>query len=146
MAGTFRWLEDVALADAAFEAKGGTLSEVFQASGQAVIDALANPRTVQESWRRTLEREAPDAGSLLFDWLSDLVFFKDAEGVVYHSVSAEVGEQPGGMGWRLRSTITGAPIDSATQELRADVKGVTKHLFDIRHDQTGWTTRVVLDL
>jgi SHS2 domain-containing protein len=146
MAGTFRWLEDVALADAAFEASGATLSDLFQAAGQAVIEALADPETVKQSWQRIIEHEAPDPGTLLFIWLSDLVFFKDAEGVVYHSVSADVGEKQLGAGWRLRSTVTGSPINPATQELRADVKGVTKHLFDVRQDRTGWMARVVLDL
>ncbi len=140
----FRFLEDVALADAAFEATGDSPSELFEAAAQAVIETLADPKTVAGTWRRTITREDEDLASLLFDWLSEIVYVKDAQGVVFREAVPVV--RPVNGRWRLEATLAGAPVDPATQALRADVKGVTKHLYELKRDGTRWTVRVVLDI
>lgn len=146
MTAQFRFLEDVALADAAFEAYGDTPSELFVAAAQAVIETLANPTTVAATWRRVIEHQAPDLATLLFDWLSDLVYLKDAEGVVFREATAIVSEDRPHGGWNVRGTLTGEPIDQARHELRADVKAVTKHLYEVRQKEDRWVARVVLDI
>lgn len=141
----YRVLEDVALADMAFEASGDSPSELFFAAAQAVIETMADPSTVGVSWRRTIERNAPDLQSLLFEWLGEIVYLKDAEAVVFSGVVVDV-EPSSDKGWQLRGTLTGEPVEMAHQELRADVKAVTKHLFDVREHDGKWRARVVLDL
>lgn len=140
----FTFLEDIALADSAFEASGDSPSELFLAAGQALIETMVNPVTVSASWQRVIERQETDLAALLFDWLSDIVYVKDAEGVVFREAAARVQEEPGG--WRLWGTLTGEPIDPARHELRADVKAVTKHLYEVRQDGTRWAARVVVDI
>lgn len=46
MAWTVRFLEDVALADLAFEAIGESLEDVFRGATQALVESMANPATV----------------------------------------------------------------------------------------------------
>lgn len=146
----FRFLEDVALADTAFEASGGSPSELFLAAAQAVIETMVNPRTVAARGTYDIAQQAPDVESLLFDWLSHIVYLKDAMGVVFRDARAAVTEdrprdgQPGG--WHLQGTLTGEPIDPTRHELRADVKAVTKHLYEVRQDDGRWIARVVLDI
>ena len=41
---------------------------------------------------------------------------------------------------------TAAPVDPGTQELRSDVKGVTKHLYEVSEGSGAWRARVVLDV
>jgi len=141
----YRVLENVALADAAFEAYGDSPAELFVAAAQAVIDTMADATTVRQAWRRTITREADDLSGLLFDWLSELVYLKDAEAVVFSGASAHVEQSPDGR-WHLCGTLTGEPIDPARQALHADVKAVTKHLYDVRHVGNQWMARVVLDI
>ncbi len=141
---SFRFLEDVALADAAFEATGDSPSEVFQAAAQAVIETLADPRTVAAARRLTITREDEDLAALLFDWLSEIVYVKDAQGVVFREAVPVVRQENGR--WRLDATLVGAPVDPVTQELRADVKGVTKHLYELKQEGIRWRARVVLDI
>ena len=141
----YRVLEDVALADAAFEASGDSPSELCLAAAQAVIETLADPSTVGQSWRRTVECEAPDISALLFNWLSEIVYVKDAEGVVFNGVIAQVVQRPDTV-WYLRGTLTGEPIDAARQELRSDIKAVTKHLYEVRQEGGKWFARVVVDI
>ena len=146
MAGEFRFLEDVALADAAFEASGETLAELFSAAARAVIETMANPATVAVRWSQTVELQEGTLETLLFEWLSSIVYFKDAEGVVYHDVSVDVRHEGTSKPWRLTGNLRGEPVDYRRHDLHADVKAVTKHLYDVRHDGTRWVARVVLDI
>ena len=144
MPASFRFLDDVALADLAFDAEGDTVQEVFEAASQAVMEAMADPETVGATWTRRVEHAGSDLAELLFDWLSDIVYWKDAAGVVFSRVAISVTQA--GAEWRLAATLTGEPVNRATQELRNDVKGVTKHLYRLHQDTGRWRVRVVLDV
>lgn len=144
MAWTFRFLEDIALADIAFEAEGESVEEVFRGATQALLESMANPTTVSEGWERTIERNDVDPSALLFDWLSEVVYWKDAAGVVYRAAPLTVTRE--GEVWLLRARLIGAPVDQQTQELHADVKGVTKHLYRMSQETGRWKALVVLDI
>jgi protein archease len=146
MASSFRFLEDVALADAAFEATGDSLSELFTAAAGAVIETMVNPSSVGSRFERDIEHTEEDPASLLFDWLSDLVYLKDAEGVLFHTAFATVTREAPSGRWRLRGRLIGEPIDPDRHELRADIKAVTKHLYEVRQEDSRWRAKVVLDI
>jgi SHS2 domain-containing protein len=145
MAHTFRFLDDIAIADLAFEAGGDSLQDVFQGATDAVIHAMADPQTVGTAWQQAIEREEKDPASLLFDWLSDLVYWKDAAGVVFHRSDVRLGQRNDGI-WTLHGAVYGERVKTTKQELRADIKGVTKHLYRLARKAEGWTVRVVLDV
>lgn len=141
---SFRFLDDVALADMAFDAEGDSVEALFAGATQALLTTLADPATVGSSWERAIERRDADLSQLLFDWLSDIVYWKDAAGVVFHDAplaATREGEQ-----WVLKARLIGAPVNRETQELRNDVKGVTKHLYEVHQVNGRWTVRVVLDV
>jgi len=144
MAWTVRFLEEIALADIAFEAEGESVEEVFRGSTQAILETMANPSTVSGGWERTIERSDVDPSTLLFDWLSEVVYWKDAEGVVFREAPLTLTRE--GDVWLLHARLIGAPVDYQTQELHADVKGVTKHLYELKQIGSGWKVRVVLDV
>ena len=144
MAWTFRFLEEVALADICFEAEGESVEEVFRGATQALLESMANPATVPGKWERTVEQRAADLSELLFDWLSEVVYWKDAAGVVFREATLTVTKD--GEGWLLRARLIGAPVNRRTQELHADVKGVTKHLYELEQTGGRWKVCVVLDV
>lgn len=144
MAWTFRFLEEIALADLAFEAEGESVEEVFRGATQALLESMANPATVSRGWERAIERTDMDQSALLFDWLSDVVFWKDAAGVVFREAPLALTRE--GNVWLLRARLIGATVDQRTQELHADVKGVTKHLYELKQAGGCWKVRVVLDV
>lgn len=146
MTSSFRFLEDIALADSAFEARGSTPSELFAASATAVIETLADPRTVPPALTKTVTRHDPSLANLLFDWLSDIVFLKDAEGLVFRDALCTVSsDQPAGE-WHLEGRLTGSPIDPVRHDLRADIKAITKHRYEVREDHGTWIATVVMDI
>lgn len=142
----FRFLDDIALADCAFDAAGDSPSELFQAAAQAVIETMVNPATVSASKSQTIERKDADLATLLFDWLADIVYLKDAHALVFREATAAVRHDPALGDWQLQGTVVGEPIDQTRHELRADVKAVTKHLYEVRQEGGRWMARVVLDI
>jgi len=144
MAGTFRFLEEIALADIAFEAEGESVEEVFRGATQAILETMANPTTVSGGWERAIERSDVDPSALLFDWLSEVVYWKDAAGVVFREAPLTLMRE--GDVWLLRARLIGAPVDQQAQELHADVKGVTKHLYELKPTGGCWKVRIVLDV
>ena len=116
MSASFRILDDIAVADVAFEATGRNPSELFVSAAQAVIDILANPATIGKVWHRTIEIADDQLGDLLFDWLSEIVYLKDAEGVVFCNALASVVHDSAHGCWRLHAELCGEPIDPARQE------------------------------
>lgn len=145
MSHAFHFLDDVATADLAFDASGDSLQELFQAATCAVIEALADPITVGTTWRQTIERTDEDPAELLFDWLSDLVYWKDAAGVVFNRSDLTLTRQDHGC-WKLTGLLYGAPVNGSVQTLRADVKGITKHLYEVKQEDMHWHARVVVDV
>ena len=144
MAWTFRFLEEIALADIGFEAEGESIEEVFRGATQALLESMATPFTVTEEWERTIERSDVDPSALLFDWLSEVVYWKDAAGVVFREAPLTLTQEHDA--WLLRACLIGAPVDQEMQELHADVKGVTKHLYELKQAAGRWKARVVLDV
>lgn len=144
MPASFHFLDDVALADLAFDAEGDSVQEVFEAASNAVIEAMADPKTVGATWKRCVEHAEADLAELLFDWLSDFVYWKDAAGIVFSRAAISVARDGGQ--WTLAGTLIGEPVNQATHALRNDVKGVTKHLYRLHQDNGRWRARVVLDV
>lgn len=68
MPGSFRILEDIAIADVAFEATGDTSSELVVAAAQAVIEVMVNPATVSKTWHRTIDLKNARFADLLWCW------------------------------------------------------------------------------
>ena len=61
MAWTYRFLEDIALADIGFEAEGESVEEVFRGATQAILETMAKPSSVSGGWEREIERSDADS-------------------------------------------------------------------------------------
>ncbi len=76
----YRYLEDIATADVAFEAWGDTLEEMFVAAADATMNVMVSDLdTIARVEYRTLQATAEELDMLLFELLQELIFYKDAE-------------------------------------------------------------------
>ena len=137
-----RFLEDIAIADTAFEAKGNTPQELFLASADALFATMVDPSTVIPRHTQTIEFHAEDLSELLYQWLSEIVFLKDANAMVFCEADVTVQDGPT---WTLTGHVRGDSVQN-DHLLGSDVKAVTKHMYDVSHDGNEWVARVVLDI
>jgi protein archease len=144
MTSSFRFLEDIALADIAFEAEGDSLEALFQGATQALLEIMADPMTVAACWQQRSVKKDAAADELLIEWLSEIVYWKDAASVVFREAPLTLSRT--GDRWTLEAVLIGAPVDPAAQTLRNDVKGVTRHLYRLEQEGPVWKVRVVVDV
>lgn len=141
--GRYEVLEAMAVADCALDVEGESLDDLFETAARAVAELMVDPATVSPSAEREVALTASSLDLLLYDWLSELIFLKDSEQMVFPETTVRVsGPSPARLGARLR----GAVIDPARMTLRADPKAVTFHQFALAPHDGGWRARLVIDI
>jgi SHS2 domain-containing protein len=141
----YRFLEDVAIADVAFEAEGGTLRELLGSVALAMTDTMIrNRESMAQTVIKCFEIEAAEPEMLLYRFLQELVFLKDAERLLFNKFELDPAE--GISSWHLRVRAFGEEIDQEKHELLADVKAVSLHNFSVRKTNEGWRAEVILDV
>ena len=141
----FRFLEEIATADVAFEAWGATAEELFIASAEALLQTMvAAPDRVRRRLELVirLNNDAPDL--LLFAFLQELVYYKDARRLLLHADSVRI--QRVNDSFLLEALVTGEEIDSPRHHPLVDVKAVTLHRFNVEMGDTLCRAVVVLDV
>ena len=140
---SIKFLEGIATSDLAFEVRGGSINEVFEGCALALSQSMANPSTLCESKRKVITLEGENAEELLFDWLSELVYLKDAERALFRRYRVDVKFRQGK--YKLKAECLGCGINSRI-ELRNDVKAITLHKFRLWKEGDKWVARVIADL
>ena len=144
MTQAYTFLEDTAHADLAFEAEGDTPGELFEAAARALFSSMTNLRRLRPKITRQIRLRHDQIDQLMFDWLSELVYLKDAETLLFGEFSVRIQSDNG---WGLEADVKGETISPKHHELRADVKAVTYHQFIVEQTPEGkWRARVVLDI
>jgi len=141
--GKYRFLEDRAIADAAFEAEGESLEELFEACAQATFEVMAETKTVEPRNLEEIELRSDDLEGLLFNWLAELIYLKDLKTTVFGKYRIKI-EKPDG--YRLQASVWGEPIDAEKHKVKVDVKAVTYHLLEVKKTDDKWTAKVILDI
>jgi SHS2 domain-containing protein len=141
----YRFLEELATADIAFIAEGNTLAETFTAAADATLNVMVEtldaifPRETKEF---ALDNERLDL--LLFDFLQELIYYKDAQKLMLRVGRVQIKEKEGK--FFLRATVRGERLDPERHHPRVDVKAVTLHRFRLEKTDRGWEAFVILDI
>ncbi len=139
----FKFLEKIAIADIAFEACGKTKEELFVNCAKATFESMVDLKTVTPTQTEKVVLENKNLSDLLFDWLSELVYLKDCQSVVFKDFSVKIRQN---LNYRLEADVKGETINPKKHKLRADVKAVTYHLFEVKKTNRLWKAKVILDI
>jgi SHS2 domain-containing protein len=141
----FHYLEDIGTADIAFEATGRDLPELFTSAANATMNVMIeNLDTIESRETRRIELKNNEIDMLLFDFLQELIYFKDAERLLLRVREIRIEEKEGT--YSLEATIAGEPLDPGRHQQRADVKAVTLHDFRLEKTEGGWKAAAILDI
>lgn len=145
---SYKYLEDVSIADVAFAAEGKTLGELFESAGLAVTNTMVKDlKSVKPSVKKTIKLKAPTVEKLLFDFLQEFVYWKDKSLLLFSEIKVKITEpkKPDEL-YSLSAIISGDKLDMKKHELLVDVKAVTWHLFKAEKKGKKWTCKIVLDV
>ncbi len=141
----YRYLEEIATADVAFEAWGPTLEETFVSAADATVNVMVlDLATVAAREHRPLRAEAESLEMLLFQLLQELIYFKDADQILLRVPAVRIEKQADS--WILLADARGEKISPSKHELIVDVKAVTLHRFNLEQTPEGWRASVILDI
>ncbi len=142
---SYTYLEDIAIADIAFRATGETLEEVFLAAADATVNVMVEDlTTIRDRERLPVELEHEALDLLLFNYLNEFVYYKDAKGLLLRSGPVRLGRRDDR--FTLQAELYGERLDPARHPLRGDIKAVTLHRFDLHQSGDQWEATVVLDI
>jgi SHS2 domain-containing protein len=141
----YRYLDDIAPADAAFEAWGETIEELFVAAADATMNVMVEDlETIADRERQPIAVQADAIDMLLFELLRELIFYKDAQRLLLRVRTMKIHN--GKDGYNLTADTYGEEINPDRHELLVDVKAVTLHRFRVEQTQQGWEATVILDV
>ena len=140
----YRYLEDIATSDVAFEAWSDNLESLFVAASDATLNVMVEDlNTVADKTRRPVQLEDPSIDMLLFQLLQEQIFYKDAEQLLLRVRQVRIQHHEDR--FELSAEAYGERLDMDKHELLADVKAVTLHRFKVERDGHGWRATVILD-
>lgn len=137
----YKFLEGLVTADLAFEATGKDLNDLFTNAALAVLSSQVKLETVSEKVTKKVVMENEDVGQLLFDFLNEIIYLKDAEQLIFKTVRVAITGK-----YKLVADLKGEKIDPQKHQLGNDLKAVTMHKFEIKQTPKGWRCQVVIDI
>jgi SHS2 domain-containing protein len=135
----------VTMADVAFEATGRTLEELFTSAAQAMTNTqLEDLAQLKTGTKKEFTLKAEGLERLLHDFLQELIFYKDAELLLFRDYELKVTKTRDG--YELKASLRGEEIDPKRHSLLVDVKAVSWHRFRLEKDEGVWKAVVIIDV
>jgi SHS2 domain-containing protein len=141
---SFKFLEGIATADVAIEATGKTLEEAFAEAAVAMFEVQTDTKRIKPTISKEIKIKSEDKKSLLFDWLSKLIYLRDAERMFFSEFDVKIKEVEGE--FKLVAKAYGEKIDFEKHQLKIEVKGVSYTQMEIEEKLKKCRIVVVLDV
>jgi SHS2 domain-containing protein len=143
---TYRYMENMATADVALLATGNTLEEVFLAAWDGTLRVMIeNAENLQPSFSKKVRIIDDTLEMLLFQFLQELLFRKDADNLFLRPHTIEIS--PFREGFQLSAVLSGEPLDPERHRRGTDVKAITLHRFSLFQEaDKKWKAQVILDV
>jgi len=133
----YKYLEHTA--DIEFEAYGETLAKAFENAAKALFNSIIDISKVEPKKEKKFEIEAEDQESLLYDFLEQLLIYKDAEKLVFSEFSVEIN------GLKLKAVVRGEKFKEEHDQ-KVDVKAVTYNNMKVGKRGDKYFVHVVVDI
>jgi riboflavin kinase/FMN adenylyltransferase len=144
----YRFRELDHTADRALHVWGGGLPDLIVGAARGMCSLMGDLEDLVPDVWRTIRLEARDREALLVEWLNELLFLIEQEGLLFMdfriqslSDSPEI-EQTGTAGAKLTANVGGA----VAPVTRAHIKAATFHDLELVEDEAGWSTVITFDV
>ncbi len=139
---SYRYLDHTA--DILFQAEGASLEELFEQCALAVEDTQVHLDKVEQKKKVVIKGKSKSLENLLFDFLDDLLFYKDAEQLVFSRFEVSLEEKKGVH--YLKCSAYGEKLMVEKHQPKVDVKAITMHMFEVKKIKGKWKAQVLVDI
>ena len=127
-------------ADIGIEAYGSTLEEAFENAAKGMFSIITDGSAIAPVEKRDIELPVDsDKEQLLVDWLSELLYINDVDGMVFGDFKVKIDGKLVGEAW-------GEKYDREKHGYGAEIKAVTYHMLQIKRNKKGFYIRVLFDI
>jgi SHS2 domain-containing protein len=122
-------------------ARAPTRSEALIAVSTGVMGIIVNPEPFKATEERWFRAPGMDDAAKVVNWLNEILFFFDTEGLVFTDFTID--------SWTEQEIVGRARGDfynAAKHEFRTAIKAATFHQFESHAIPEGWEIRVFLDV
>lgn len=140
---SYRFHENISLADVAFSAEASSLEKLLIEGAKATFEVMVKLGDVQPKEKQEIRLEEDSPEKLFFEWIGELIYLKDAEEMVFSRFEVNIKK---GQKYFLKGTAWGEKINPKKHTLNVDVKAITYHHFKVEQTKKGWEAFVILDI
>lgn len=125
-------------ADIMVRCYGRTLEECFENAAYALFDQISDASTVETELHFDIEAEGDDDESLLYAFLSELLFIHDSESVLMSDFRVRFDDG------KVTCRAGGEPTDRKRHRAKCEVKAITYHMMSV--DREAPSVTVIFDV
>jgi SHS2 domain-containing protein len=122
-------------------ARGATRDDALIEASRGLVSILVDPAAFKPIEERYFRATGSDEAAQIVNWLNEILFYFDTDGIV--CTSFEIESWTGGV---IIGRARGERFDVDRHEFRTAVKAATYHQFDSHAIDAGWEIRVFLDV
>jgi SHS2 domain-containing protein len=139
----YAFLDEVT-SDLSFACWGETLEALFGAAAEALLEAtLGEAGRPRPEVRREVDLDEPDLELLLLAFLNELIYRRDADGLLLIPERITVEEGPPA---RCSGVLAGERLGTTARALALDVKAATAYGLRVTRSGGRWEARATLDV
>ena|SRR6266404_2741263 len=122
-------------------ARGADRKEALIAASKGLVSILVDPAPFRPLEERFFKAPGTDEASQIVNWLNEILFFFDTEGMVFVEfvIDSWTPEE-------ITGHAKGERLDIERHEFRTAVKAATYHQFESHRTPRGWELRVFVDV
>jgi SHS2 domain-containing protein len=127
-------------ADVGIIAYGADLKQAFANAAKGLFSLITDLDDVKEALHRDAELTATDEESLLVEWLNELIYQFDTEGIIFKRFDITRLDST-----RLKARGYGEKVDKSRHKLKTGVKAATYHMLKVDKND-GCRVQVLFDI
>jgi len=131
-------------ADVGIKARGATLEDVFKATAKGMFDLIAKDNNIKPEEKRELKVERDDIIMLFKQWLEELLYLFDTEGLVFSEFEVKINKRDDL--YTLNAIVYGEKYNPEKHGSGVEIKAVTYHMMDIWKENDEYFAQVIFDV
>jgi len=143
--------------DVGLKAFGKNLKETFINVAIGMYSLITNLEEIRGRKLIDVSVQGDSMEGLLVSWLNELIFYFDAYGfigkeIVMNEFTPSLASPPsegrecGGVGCRLKATVSGEEFDPDRHESKLLIKAATYHRLKVEKTNAEWEINVIFDI
>ena len=120
------------------------MGECYGNAARAMFSAMIDSHSVDPVIKRTILLEANDLPALMHDYLSEILFLFETEGLVFRDFEVSVKKK--GAVYKLSATLSGEKFNKKKHIILTDIKAVTYHDLKVEKRDGQWVAEVLSDI